>query len=279
MKYWVEIDQTVLAEKNVYSLASNEIQEGARVLEIGASYGHFTSYLVNKKKCTVSAIEINPDAKSSLEKFSKKVFIGNLEKDDWFSSFEGQNFDIILVMDVFEHLRDPGSVLKRIKLLMNGQTKLIVSVPNIAHNSVLACLLDDQFKYNDFGLLDKTHVHFFAFKELVPFFRQADLYVNAIDGVLKNFDETENIINPHRLTSSMLNALEQHKLGQVYQFFVVSKTTPLPGVVSEVGEDRLKLENSMDDKYDHLRNELNSMYNSKAGKLILKLKKLAALFR
>src|SRR6202012_5311113 len=43
---------------------------------------------------------------------------------------------------------------------------LVLSVPNVAHWSVVLPLLtNDRWRYEDAGLLDRTHVHFFTLTE------------------------------------------------------------------------------------------------------------------
>ena len=43
----------------------------------------------------------------------------------------------------------------------------MISIPNIAHNSIIIDLCNDKFEYGETGLLDKTHIHFFTYMTLV----------------------------------------------------------------------------------------------------------------
>ena len=39
-------------------------------------------------------------------------------------------------------------------------------MPNLAHTDVILNLLNDQFDYQEIGLLDNTHIHFFTYESL-----------------------------------------------------------------------------------------------------------------
>jgi hypothetical protein len=85
--------------------------------------------------------------------------------------FEQQNlpsgtekFDLILCLDVLEHMVDPWHVVDRLatQYLASGGT-LIVSLPNVRHYSVVMPLLfAGQWAYETAGLLDRTHLRFFT---------------------------------------------------------------------------------------------------------------------
>jgi len=76
--------------------------------------------------------------------------------------------DLILFLDVLEHLSDPVSAMKKITSSLAPDGKIIVSLPNIAHYSVSAPLFfGGQFEYEDAGILDRTHLRFFVRKSAV----------------------------------------------------------------------------------------------------------------
>jgi len=73
-------------------------------------------------------------------------------------------FDLILCLDVLEHMLDPWRVVDRLvtQHLAVGGT-LLVSLPNVRHYSVtLPLIFQGRWDYNDAGILDRTHVRFFT---------------------------------------------------------------------------------------------------------------------
>ena len=86
---------------------------------------------------------------------------------EWYDCIEGKRYDYIVILDVLEHLRNPQGVLNKVRECLQINGKILLSVPNLAHNAVLLKLLNDDFPYTELGLLDNTHVHFFLIKRCV----------------------------------------------------------------------------------------------------------------
>lgn len=73
------------------------------------------------------------------------------------------SFDLVLCLDVLEHLVDPWAEVKRIHALLRPGGTLIVSLPNVRHHSVvLPLLLAGIWRYEDAGIMDRTHLRFFT---------------------------------------------------------------------------------------------------------------------
>lgn len=74
-------------------------------------------------------------------------------------------FDVIIFADVLEHLIDPEKTLKFfINNYLKKDGEIIISVPNIANWQIRLNLIFGRFEYQDCGILDKTHFHFYTFK-------------------------------------------------------------------------------------------------------------------
>lgn len=72
-------------------------------------------------------------------------------------------FDVILFLDVLEHLVDPWAVLAEFSKHVAPGGSIVASIPNIRHLSVSGKLLfADRWTYTDAGLLDRTHLRFFV---------------------------------------------------------------------------------------------------------------------
>jgi glycosyltransferase involved in cell wall biosynthesis len=75
-----------------------------------------------------------------------------------------RKFDRVLMMDLLEHLPDPGPLLRDCRRVLKGNGELLVSVPNVANFTVRLMLLFGRFHYTDRGILDRTHLRFFTRK-------------------------------------------------------------------------------------------------------------------
>ena len=75
-------------------------------------------------------------------------------------------FDAIVMGDVLEHLSDPCSTLERLRPLLREEGWLALSVPNAAHWTVLAELMQGRWPARDSGLFDRTHLRWFTLDSL-----------------------------------------------------------------------------------------------------------------
>jgi SAM-dependent methyltransferase len=94
--------------------------------------------------------------------------------------------DLMLFLDVLEHVPDPLSVLMRLTSRLSPRGTIIVSVPNVAHLSVaIPLLLRGAFEYRDAGILDRTHLRFFVQRSAVALLRDAGFAVDR--GLMSGF--------------------------------------------------------------------------------------------
>jgi SAM-dependent methyltransferase len=86
--------------------------------------------------------------------------------------------DLVLLLDVLEHLVDPDKALAQIMEIMTEDGTVIISLPNVAHLSVsLPLLFRGRFDYTDAGILDRTHLHFFHQESALNLARRVGLEV------------------------------------------------------------------------------------------------------
>jgi 2-polyprenyl-3-methyl-5-hydroxy-6-metoxy-1,4-benzoquinol methylase len=134
-----------------------------RVLEIGCGSGATLGWLRQNKRTTHTVgIEIFESAANSAKAHADEVNCLDFEKEDL---PQGHGlFDLVLCLDVLEHMVNPWAVVDRLvtHYLAPGGT-LVVSLPNVRHYSVaLPLLLQGRWEYEDAGLLDRTHLRFFT---------------------------------------------------------------------------------------------------------------------
>jgi len=141
-----------------------------RVLEFGCGAGATLAYLKRTGLCRWTAgIELHPEAATRARGQVDLVLEGSIEQLDL--PFEPGSFDVILCLDVLEHLVDPWRVLTAVKELLAPNGVVIASIPNIRHASVvLPLLLRGRWDYADAGLLDRTHLRFFTRRTALELF-------------------------------------------------------------------------------------------------------------
>jgi SAM-dependent methyltransferase len=136
-----------------------------RVLDIGCGRGGVTREL--KKRCpgVKSAgldVFLDPghDYSATFDEFAQV----DLEGDN--IPVELATFDLILLLDVLEHLRVPELLLARLAAGAREGCLFLVSLPNFHYYSNLATIIrSGRFPYADAGILDRSHMRFFGFDD------------------------------------------------------------------------------------------------------------------
>jgi SAM-dependent methyltransferase len=132
----------------------------ASVLEIGCHTGYFSQFLQGQG-FDVIGLENNVDAVRVAQEKGVTVLFGDIESPDLMSGLH-RTFDVILLMDVLEHLRDPAIVLNRLMPLLSDQGVIIITGPNISYWAVRKDLLLGKWEYTETGILDRTHLHLYG---------------------------------------------------------------------------------------------------------------------
>lgn len=211
------------------------IGKNRRVLEVGAGPGSITRHLVEASGCDVVALEIDPSAIEKLKVFCDRVYAVDLNRKDWADDLKAEDkFDVIIAADVLEHVYDPLSTLMGMKSLLRGGGEIILSIPHVAHSALVSCILDENFQYRDWGLLDRTHIRFFGLKNINELYSRAGLSIVDAEFVIRSPEQTELAPVWEKTSDTVKAALQTNKFGNVYQ--IVSKAKD-----SSVAERKISL--------------------------------------
>ncbi len=220
-RYTQEIDLADL--NNSHTLAILSVPPGSRVLDIGAADGSVARALV-QRGCTVCAVEVDQPSARAAEEHCEQVVIADVEELDVNAAFGGLDFDVILLLDVLEHLRDPLAVLRNVSAVLREDGRLIVSIPNVAHAAVRLALLEGRFQYTELGLLDKSHLRFFDKPAADQLLADAGLVVQQELRVTRGPTETEITIDLAELPPDVVAVATRDPESETYQFvFVASR--------------------------------------------------------
>lgn len=164
------------------------VPKGSHVLDVGCSSGHFGEVLIHEKQCEVVGLDIDaPDIEIAKQHLTA-AYVRNVEHDD-LSDLGG--FDVVMFVDVLEHLLDPIGALNRVKKLLNKNGMILFSIPNMAHISIRLMLMKGFFEYTPIGLLDRTHLHYYDEFEVEHIFAEAHLKIEEINAVTKPYPDSK----------------------------------------------------------------------------------------
>lgn len=135
-----------------------------RMLDIGCGTGATTAFVKSLRPVVWSAgSEFVPEEAEKARTVCDVVSVGNVETWAFEDEIARGSLDLILCLDVLEHLVDPWSVVKRLSPLLAPGGRLIISIPNIRNwKFIRGLLFRGDFRYRDSGLLDRTHLRFFV---------------------------------------------------------------------------------------------------------------------
>ncbi|MBN2093413.1 class I SAM-dependent methyltransferase [candidate division KSB1 bacterium] len=125
----VEVEQ--FRVNNIYprkmKILQKYVPNKAKILDIGAGLGGFVS-VAQKKGFQVTGVELEKGQVN----LAKEVFQVELinESFEAFSEHDSQKYDVVHLHHVLEHLRNPRTILEKIRTKLNKNGILLLEVPN-----------------------------------------------------------------------------------------------------------------------------------------------------
>lgn len=234
--------------------------EGKRVLELGPATGYM-SHAFAERGCAVVGIELDAEMAERAAEHCERVIVGDLDRLDITQELGDERFDVIVAADVLEHLRDPLGVLRRLRPFLSDDGAFVLSLPNVAHGSVRLALLGGQFDYQEIGLLDRTHLHFFTRRSIEQLLDDAELGIVAFNRHDLNIDASEVPFDAAVAPPELRAALDADPDARTYQFVV--KAVPMPR--AGLRELQRQLRETVEER-DEARRELEQVRAELAAK-------------
>ncbi|GAA6524403.1 class I SAM-dependent methyltransferase [Intrasporangium sp. DVR] len=94
-----------------------------------------------------------------------------------------ERYDLIIFLDVLEHVLDPWNVLRAARDHLNPGGRVVAAIPSIQMWKVLRGLIKGRWDYTEMGTLDRTHVRFFTKATMIELFEGAGFQVDECRGV------------------------------------------------------------------------------------------------
>lgn len=152
--------------KNLLAMSGVSFSDSS-VIDFGCYKGANARYLKNNfNGVYYVGVEYNSKAISEMDSLVDEVVSMDL---DFFSAeiLGPRIFDVVILGDVLEHLKDPEKLLKEIDKITDGNSTLLISIPNIQFYETFVMLFIGRFPRRERGLFDKTHLRWFTKKEFL----------------------------------------------------------------------------------------------------------------
>lgn len=255
-EYIIDIE----AKNDSHSIISREIvklEKKLTVLDVGCGSGLIGKFLLDYDNITIDGIEIDKKAIAEANKIKKyrKIYNNSIDEilDD---SIKLQKYDVIIFADLLEHLVKPYEVLTKISKYLNKNGFILVSIPNIAHVDVIENLINNNFNYNNVGVLDTTHLRFFtnnSFLEMIKNINDSNDKKYDVSHIDATHIYPENI-NPNDKLIQIINKDDNKFILQnIFKLYINEDN-------STKSLDKL-LSNKKNNMFDELNNEFNSLLN------------------
>lgn len=149
--------------------------EAGRVLDLGCGAGMVSAAI--RARCSpreIWGVEVVPEVAEQARgnPALDRVLCGDIS--GLIADLPPASFSHIVAGDVLEHLVDPWTVLARLRGCLVPGGRFICSIPNIRNLSfILELLFRRRFAYRDSGVMDRTHLRFFARRDIELMFTDA----------------------------------------------------------------------------------------------------------
>ena len=153
-------DRTLIKILNDYGISNKNC------LDIGPGSGRWINFLKKQKSKNIYAVDISDKVIDINKTNCDKIFKLDFEKKK--IPLQNNSIDLIICLEVLEHLRQPDHFLKEIMRLLKKNSIAVFSIPNIlSFSSRVRVVL---------GLLptaivsDPTHIKFYRKKDIIKIF-------------------------------------------------------------------------------------------------------------
>ena len=151
--------------------------EARSMLELGCGEGALGAAVKQRQRARVVGVELDRAAAAVARKRIDDVYCGPAEE---IVALIHEKFECIVASEIIEHLVDPWSLLGELRRIAAPGGQLIISIPNVAHASIINDLLEGRFDYAYLGLTCVGHTRFFTRRSIEEMLRIAGWEVMEI---------------------------------------------------------------------------------------------------
>jgi 2-polyprenyl-3-methyl-5-hydroxy-6-metoxy-1,4-benzoquinol methylase len=163
-------------------------KKDGKLLDIGCNIGLFLK-VAKQNGFNATGVELNDEcARYGRQNFEVKIFSDHLEKID----FQKDDFDIITLFDVLEHIPDISGFVAEVKRILKPDGLLVIQSPNIG--SVMAKLTRSKWEW----LCPPDHLYHFTPETIMRFLTSNGFAIKDIRTWEAADDFLNNLIAAYR---------------------------------------------------------------------------------
>jgi 2-polyprenyl-3-methyl-5-hydroxy-6-metoxy-1,4-benzoquinol methylase len=152
----------------------------SRIFELGCGNG---STLRMIKSCNdvvfCAGLDIDRTSVETARQYLDLAICADIEVTDLPDAV--RDIDVILCLDVLEHLVDPWQAVKKLHERLSPEGIIIASIPNIRYfRASLPLVFAGRWQLQDQGTLDRTHLRFFVKESAVELMTCSGLHLHEV---------------------------------------------------------------------------------------------------
>jgi len=196
---------------------------GNRLLEVGCAYGTLLDFL-RDRGWEVTGVEVSPlSSERASSELGLDVRTGRLEE----AAFEDASFDVVLMLDVLEHLHRPFDTLREVSRVLAPGGTLVVQCPyELYHWEEVA---EAVLRGKKTGTIEPdsvpAHLYFFVPRTLEAFLRKGGFRIKARQS--GNYGEIRRRVSPPPIfkgsPAEVLFRLVYYRLGLQRLLYAVAR--------------------------------------------------------
>jgi 2-polyprenyl-3-methyl-5-hydroxy-6-metoxy-1,4-benzoquinol methylase len=166
-----------------HSLAIGAVRHRDKVLDLGCGPAFVAEEIRRQKSAHVTAMDRRGPKHHEVLKRVDRFIEHDLDAPDLPAELD-DDYDVILLLDVIEHLSSPERFLDTLRRrLGHARPRIVLTTGNVAFLPVRAGLALGQLNYGPRGILDLTHTRLFTFGTLLRLLEQSGFEVKDVRGV------------------------------------------------------------------------------------------------
>jgi 2-polyprenyl-3-methyl-5-hydroxy-6-metoxy-1,4-benzoquinol methylase len=155
-------------------------KEYSKVLEIGCGEGGFRKQLHQTHEYW--GVEPVESVAANASRRLDKVLLGTYQ--EVCHEIPNDYFDLVICNDVVEHMNDHDRFFQSIKKKLRRDGYLVASIPNVRHlGNLFEILVKKDWRYENAGILDRTHLRFFTERSLKRTIRDNGFILEEFVGI------------------------------------------------------------------------------------------------
>ncbi len=202
----IEKKVTGIKDKRIIQILKNFNINNKVCLDIGPGSGRWLNFMKNKNAKKLFAVDISPKVIDLNKTFCNKIFQLDIESKKL--PLKDNSTDLILCLEVLEHIRDPNNLINELFRIMKSNSIAIFTIPNIlsfaSRVRVLVGLLPIAI------ISDPTHIKFYKKRSIFKIFSDYNFKVEFYSSsfTLNPFDQKSSLRIPsYGILSSLDDSL------------------------------------------------------------------------